>query len=198
MTELDDRDDRTTIAVETVAAGRLRDFFGFNRAKHAVIEAAILATRTAFLPPEEIRAEFERLAVLVDKTGGPAEHAAFDHLRKLSRRGGPPRRLPMEVALDHDPAPHPDTQPASFRPPGMGPRVATPVRRGRPHDRCPGLEFTAEPSPSWHAEGPLAARTLDVARRVAGRLARRGHAPPRPVRDAPAPPEHAGLGVGTS
>lgn len=81
VTDLDDLDDRTSIAVETVAVGRLRDFFGFNRAKHAVIEAAILATRTAFLPREEIRAEFERLAVLVAKTGGLAEHAAFDHLR---------------------------------------------------------------------------------------------------------------------
>ena len=82
VTELDDRDDRTTIVVETVAEGRHRDFFGFNRAKHAVIEAAILATRTALLPREEILAEFERLAVLVAKTGGPAEHAAFDHLKK--------------------------------------------------------------------------------------------------------------------
>ncbi len=81
VTELDDRDDRTTITVETVAVGRLRDFFGFNRAKHAVIEAAILATRTAFLPHVEIRAAFERLAVLVAKTGGPAERTAFEYLR---------------------------------------------------------------------------------------------------------------------
>jgi uncharacterized protein len=96
---LDDRDDRATIAVETVAVGRLRDFFGFNRAKHAVIEAAILATRTAFLPREEIHAEFERLAVLVAKTGGPAEHAAFEYLRSsldetalpVDSRGGRPR-----------------------------------------------------------------------------------------------------------
>ena len=92
--ELDDRDDRTTIAAETVAEGRLRDFFGFNRAKHAVVEAAILATRTAFLPLEEILAEFERLAVLVDKTGGPAEHAAFDLLSEHRRRGGPPAATP--------------------------------------------------------------------------------------------------------
>ena len=47
VVELDDREDRTTIVAETVAQGRLRDFFGFNRAKHAVVEAAILATRTA-------------------------------------------------------------------------------------------------------------------------------------------------------
>lgn len=77
VAELDDRDERTTIVVETVAEGRLRDFFGLNRAKHAVVEAAILATRTAFLPVDEILADFRKLAVLVEKTGGPDEHTAF-------------------------------------------------------------------------------------------------------------------------
>ena len=42
---LDDRDERTKIVARVVDRGRLRDFFGFNRAKHAVVEAAILATR---------------------------------------------------------------------------------------------------------------------------------------------------------
>ena len=50
VVELDDREERTAIVVETVAQGRHRDFFGFNRAKHAVVEAAILATRADWLP----------------------------------------------------------------------------------------------------------------------------------------------------
>jgi uncharacterized protein len=66
-----------------VDRGTIREFFGFNRAKHAVVEAAILATRTAFLPPEEIRGEFARLAVLVEKTGGPREHEAFEFLERF-------------------------------------------------------------------------------------------------------------------
>ena len=77
---LDDREERTRIEAEVVHAGRHRDFFGFNRAKHAVVEAAILATRIAILPSEEIEAEFRKLAVLVAKTGGPQEHAAFAFL----------------------------------------------------------------------------------------------------------------------
>jgi hypothetical protein len=81
VTSLDDRDDRVTIEAETVAVGRLRDFFGLNRAKHAVVEAAILATRTAFLPRAEILDEYARLAVLIDKTGGASEHQAFALLR---------------------------------------------------------------------------------------------------------------------
>lgn len=92
VAELDDRDDRTRIVVETVAQGRLRDFFGFNRAKHAVLEAAILATRTAWLPLRELLKEFRKLEVLVQKTGGPAERAAFellhDFLREAAVRQG--------------------------------------------------------------------------------------------------------------
>ncbi len=81
VTELDDSQERTRIECEVVDRGRLRDFFGFNRAKHAVVEAAILATRTAFLPADEIRAEFDRLAVIVGKTAGDPERRAFAFLR---------------------------------------------------------------------------------------------------------------------
>jgi hypothetical protein len=91
---IDDLDDRTTVLVETVAEGRLRDFLGFNRARHAVVEAAVLATRTAFIPPSEILAEFQKLSVLVDKTGGPIEHRAFDLLREYVRQAD--GRFPAE------------------------------------------------------------------------------------------------------
>ena len=46
---IDDRATRAVIPCRVVAAGRLRDFFGFNRAKHAVVEAAVLATRLSLL-----------------------------------------------------------------------------------------------------------------------------------------------------
>ena len=78
---LDESGERTTIEAEVVSQGRIRDFFGLNRAKHAVVEAAILATRTAFLPADEILADFDRLEVLVAKTGGAAEHRAMAFLR---------------------------------------------------------------------------------------------------------------------
>jgi hypothetical protein len=79
--KLDDSRERTTIDCEVVDRGRLRDFFGFNRAMHAVVEAAILATRMAILPAGEIRAEMARLAILVEKTAGPRERRAFAFLR---------------------------------------------------------------------------------------------------------------------
>src|SRR5436305_12463964 len=76
VTKLDDRDERTTVEVQVVHSGRIRDFFGFNRAKHAVVEAAILATRVHLLPYEQIDAELRRLVVMVEKTGGPQEKEA--------------------------------------------------------------------------------------------------------------------------
>lgn len=92
LIDLDDRDERTTLVAETVAEGRVRDFFGFNRARHAVVEAAILATRASWLPLEEVFGDYRKLAPLVEKTGGPAEHEAFSllsqHLNEVARRRG--------------------------------------------------------------------------------------------------------------
>jgi beta-RFAP synthase len=63
----------------------------------------------------------------------------------------------------------------------------------------PGIELTAEPAPEWAAEGPLSARVLQVAERVAPRLATREGAdvPRARFRVVRAPREHMGLGVGT-
>ena len=79
---VDDSEERTAIVAQVVDGGRLRDFFGFNRAKHAVIEAAILATRIELLDAKLILSEFERLAAAVAKTGGIEERRAFDFLRE--------------------------------------------------------------------------------------------------------------------
>ncbi|MBI2194889.1 MAG: DUF447 family protein [Planctomycetes bacterium] len=89
VTGMDESGQRIRIETEVLATGRLRDFFGFNRAKHAVVEAAILATRTAFLPREDILSEFERLAVLVQKTGGQQEYQAFAFLQDFVARQPP-------------------------------------------------------------------------------------------------------------
>ena len=88
---LDETTDRSDIAVQVVAQGRIRDFFGFNRAKHAVIEAAILATRLHVLPRDEVEAQYAGLKVLVEKTGGRQEREAFAILEHYLRHwaGGP-------------------------------------------------------------------------------------------------------------
>ena len=81
VVSLDDQNERVTMQCQVVENGRQRDFFGFNRAKHAVLEAAILATRVQFLPADLIRSQLEQLAVIVGKTAGAQEQRAFDLLQ---------------------------------------------------------------------------------------------------------------------
>jgi uncharacterized protein len=78
---IDDLQDRVTLHCEVVDQLQLREFWGFNRAKHAVIEAAIAATRIGILSDDEIRQEFSRAAIIVGKTGGEQEHSALQFLQ---------------------------------------------------------------------------------------------------------------------
>ena len=80
VVSMDDSTVRISIAVEVLRTGRFRDFFGFNRAKHAVLEAAILATRLHMISKPDVEIEFAKFRTIVDKTGGPAEHDAMDFL----------------------------------------------------------------------------------------------------------------------
>lgn len=80
---IDDSGPRIGLNCQTLHQHRHRDFVGFNRAKHAVLESAILATRLNFLPFDEVREQFQRYALIVNKTGGPQEHAAFQLLQEF-------------------------------------------------------------------------------------------------------------------
>lgn len=75
--DCDDSAERTRLEANVVHCGRIRDMFGFNRAKHAVLEATILATRLHLLPEAEVRARLTDLASPVEKTGGPTEREAY-------------------------------------------------------------------------------------------------------------------------
>ena len=81
VTTMTEDDLRASMDCRVIESKLVRPFFGFHRARHAVIEAAILATRTHLIPADQIRAEITRLQPLVDKTGGPVEHDAFDLLK---------------------------------------------------------------------------------------------------------------------
>jgi uncharacterized protein len=81
--EIDDGEARASVSTTVVGAGRGREFLGFNRASHAVLEASILASRVRMLEAEFIRSELGRLQVLVDKTGGPREREAMAYVREV-------------------------------------------------------------------------------------------------------------------
>jgi hypothetical protein len=80
---IDESTQRARVGAVVVVGGSGREFLGFNRASHAVLEASILASRAGMLNAEEIRAELDRLQVLVDKTGGPREHEAMAYVRSV-------------------------------------------------------------------------------------------------------------------
>ena len=80
VASIDDAPPRSRIEGRVVHTGLTREFLGFNRARHAVLEAAILATRTHLIPAEQIREEYARLQVVVDKTAGPREREAMAFL----------------------------------------------------------------------------------------------------------------------
>ena len=76
---------RSRIDTRVVHRGVRREFIGFNRARNAVLEAAILATRTHLLPADQIREEYARLQVVVDKTAGAREQEAMKLLTEYVR-----------------------------------------------------------------------------------------------------------------
>ncbi|EGF26527.1 DUF447 domain-containing protein [Rhodopirellula baltica] len=73
---------RHELTATCLDSGLVDPFFGFNRAKHAVIEAAVAATRLHLLPPEEIEEELERARIAIEKTGGEHEREALQLIRR--------------------------------------------------------------------------------------------------------------------
>lgn len=81
-----DENDRSAADCEIVASGQLREFFGWNRAKHAVLEAAILATRLTWSDRLTTERQMAELAIIVQKTAGDQEQRAFEFLEQIVRR----------------------------------------------------------------------------------------------------------------
>jgi hypothetical protein len=79
---IDESARRARVDTVVVDGGTGREFLGLNRARHAVLEASILASRAHMLPAEEIAAELQRLQVLVDKTAGPREREAMAYVTR--------------------------------------------------------------------------------------------------------------------
>lgn len=77
VTAIDDSQERIEIECRVVRSERIREFLGWNRAGHAVLEATILATRVHMLPAEKIQRELERLQIIIDKTADSRERDAF-------------------------------------------------------------------------------------------------------------------------
>jgi uncharacterized protein len=86
---IDSTPPRARIEAAVAHRGFRREFIGFNRACHAVLETAIYATRLHLLETAFVDAEIARLQVIVDKTAGPRELEAMqmlvDHINRARR-----------------------------------------------------------------------------------------------------------------
>ena len=78
---------RSQMPSTIVHRGERRPFFGFNRARHAVLESAILATRLHMLPRQHVLDMIDSLEPAVEKTGGTEEKAAFAMLKEFVKKG---------------------------------------------------------------------------------------------------------------
>ena len=96
VNSIDSTPPRSRMETEVVHRGVRREFIGFNRARHAVLEAAIYATRVHLLARDFLESELARLQVIVDKTAGPAEHEAMtllaNHIRSAPAADAAPAR----------------------------------------------------------------------------------------------------------
>jgi hypothetical protein len=94
VAHVDSTPPRSRIETTVVHRGTNRDFIGFNRARHAVLETAIYATRVHLLAREFLESELQRLQVIVDKTAGPREFEAMALLSEFIRSAAVPTQSP--------------------------------------------------------------------------------------------------------
>ena len=89
--KIEEQSERAAFSCRVLGRSRLRDFCGFNRAKHAVIEASILATRLHLYSRELISGKLDEYRLLVQKTGSSQEEEAMrlidDYIQRKLRQG---------------------------------------------------------------------------------------------------------------
>ena len=74
---------RSQVRARVVAGGTgTGEPLGLCRARHAAVEASILASRLRWLGAAHVWDELGRLQELVDRTAGPRERAAMDYVRR--------------------------------------------------------------------------------------------------------------------
>lgn len=73
---------RSQAFAQVTHQGALRPFWGWNRAKHAVLEGAILATRMHLIGREQVLEDLARWQPMIDKTGGERERLAWELIQR--------------------------------------------------------------------------------------------------------------------
>jgi uncharacterized protein len=77
--------ERAKLRCRVTGRGWRRDFVGFNRARGAVLEAAILATRLHLLAPSDVHRALVQYQAIVLKTGDEPERVALARVQEHVR-----------------------------------------------------------------------------------------------------------------
>ena len=85
VVDVTEHEQRPRFHCAIVHRGSHAPFEGFNRAKAAVVEAAILVSRLHLLPRATVEAEIAHLAIAVEKTAGAEETEAWAWLTQAVR-----------------------------------------------------------------------------------------------------------------
>ena len=78
--KIEDDNTRPTIICKSVHEETHKMYYGFNRAKSAVIELCILASRLGIIEDTKISDEIKYLEISIDKTAGRREKEAWEWL----------------------------------------------------------------------------------------------------------------------
>jgi uncharacterized protein len=85
VVEMTEHEQRPRFRCAVVHRGSHAPFEGFNRAKAAVVEAAILVSRLHLLPRAKVEAEIAYLGAAIEKTAGAEEAQAWAWLMEAIR-----------------------------------------------------------------------------------------------------------------
>lgn len=83
-----DSDERAEMRCRVMHTGRQRDFLGFCRARGAVIEAAILATRVGLYSRKAVEDKLIPYGEIIEKTGAAIERQAMQLIYEFVRKTG--------------------------------------------------------------------------------------------------------------
>jgi hypothetical protein len=94
---MEDHPERPKFFCRTHHSEAHRRFEGLNRAKAAVLEAAVLVSRLRLLSPEKVDEEMAYLAIAIEKTAGPDERDAWSWLVEAIAEHRQARVLPSRL-----------------------------------------------------------------------------------------------------
>ncbi len=90
VTQWDTSQARSEAQAQLLSQAVQRPFWGWNRAKHAILEATILASRIHLLEPCELKDDLQSFDVTIGKTAGERELQAWQLLRDFFQANGHP------------------------------------------------------------------------------------------------------------